>query len=535
MGNLRSIPESNFAKNNNKYNSITNSKNKNPNSNLQQSNEIKDFNPSLISNNNKNSSNNLDFRRRNSSSSNNHQLRRSASSVNIFEELSVMLSDEYLKDLYDELIFCQRDKYVIEKKAAKPKIKGQWIELNELVKSFNYFIFLFKNKNLKVKNNFDLNLQGIVKTDFYVGDKEHKVYFISLRKDKQQYFLESRDVHLVSSAQLPPPVLENNNANKKKQATNKTLIAVNNNNINANQNSNFGNANGNNFNENCDSSFNLEKKVDELHKILIEFSSTNGKNEILSDLKNFLVFDIYEVTENNHDNRILKCILENIQLSGFYDIFYKEFLKYDKDYLLYIKSAFTPLGYNIKICTESGFVEPMSYDRYLSEFGGMKNSASVKFMVPCLLAGTAFVIGKFSVKFNNAYFNNITNSNALFSEMANFIEFVKKDLIRIKFNVSSQEVNLIQFLNLYIFNKKQQHERNTNLNHDNDNNNLKKEFFSENKIVPINEIIKINLNEYELNDEIIVNLFFPIFNIFIFFSKFLFLKKLVFFGFQMPL
>ncbi len=87
-----------------------------------------------------------------------------------------MLSDEYLRDLYDELILGERDRYVMQKTAAKQTTKGQWIELNELLNSFDHFVFLFKNKNLKVSSSFDLNLYGIMNTDFYFGDKEHKVY-----------------------------------------------------------------------------------------------------------------------------------------------------------------------------------------------------------------------------------------------------------------------------------------------------------------------------------------------------------------------
>ncbi len=230
-------------------------------------------------------------------------------------------------------------------------------------------------------------------------------------------------------------------------------------------------------------------------------------------------FNKNNMQNNNNNNHRIKPILENIQLNGFYDIFYREILKYEKDYLLFIKSSFTPLGYNIKISTESGFIEAMSYDTYLCEFGSMKNSASVKFTVPSVEAGAAFLVGKFSVKFNNVYFNNTTNSNSHFSTMADLYEHFKKDLIKIKFIVNSQEVNLIQFLNFYIFKSKNINENNNSINDSNSSNkrNLQEKFFNDNQIVPINEIININPNEYELNDEIIVNLIFYFLIFFTFF------------------
>jgi len=478
------------------------------NSIISEKSELNEYNGNINSNTSHKGL--LEPRKKNSNIlSSNLNLKKGLSTLNIFDELTHMISDEFLKHMYDDLIMDQREKYRFQKIPNRKKIKGQWIELDDMSKSFDYFIYLFKNSNLKVKNNYDLNWYQVT-SDLYNFDKDHRIYLINLKKQ------------IDNENNLSP--IQNPLANdKKKQGTTKNLISVNIQSINASAKTN------NDILERNEVNNNLNK----ISKILIEFSSSNTKNKMINDIKNFIIFDIYEISDtdsnennlsiqsplmnehksheksfysgndkiiSNNTNKKMKCIVENQQLTGFYDIYYKEILKFEKEYLIFIKSSFTPLGYNFKILTELGTVEPMSYDRYLIEYGGMKLTNSVKYTIPSLPSGVAFLIGKFSLRFNN---NVGTNSNSTINNMANFINHLNRDLIRIKFILNSQELNLIPFMNLYLT-KNMPQTNSIEGNGDNRSNRI----FNENKIVPINNIINLNLNDYEINDELIVNFSF---------------------------
>jgi hypothetical protein len=169
----------------------------------------------------------------------------------------------------------------------------------------------------------------------------------------------------------------------------------------------------------------------------------------------------------------------------------------------------------LKIHTEYGIVEPINYDKYLLEYGGMRSSNNIKFTIPNLASENVFLLGKFSLKFNNIYYNSVSNSNCELSGMLNFIEILKRDFIKIKFilNTQQHDFDMIQFINLYVYKnsfinknsriKNNILEENPELER-NEEKILNENFLKQNKIYPINEIITFNLNKFHLNDEIIV-------------------------------
>lgn len=478
-----------------------------------------------------NSNNLLDVKRRRSSIYGSNNFKRAISITNIFDDLNSFVSDEFLNEIYDELIFGKRDLYFEEKYAKRSKIKGQWIELEEILKNFDEFILLFKNDNFKIKNNYNLTCSHF-QNDTKSSDKDYKVFYIKL-KNTEELIKDQNEV-----TNNPKSTFINKNINNpSKIITNKNLTTVNNNFIPNNSNADVTN---NNISLSSNPNNDKDKKMNKKQKLLIEFCPNNGMIEKIKDINYFIVFDIYEISDNFYSNSInsnnneyltlaknletqfnkkislenqkilhlvngnVKCIQENIRLSGFYDIFHKEILEISKEYLLYIKSSFTPFGFNIKIFSESGSIEPMSYDKYLTQFGGMKSLNSSKILIPNLECNSTILLGKFLLKFNNMSSSPVEN----FGNMKALIKHLKRDSIRIKFVIDFPDIYLRKFIKLYLHKTNNKDKSNEGPNNIDDPIHKKQKYFSKHKVVPINNIVTLNLNDFEIDNEIIVSFLF---------------------------
>jgi len=300
----------------------------------------------------------------------------------VFDEVNKMTTDEYLFEIYKEMINCNIEKYDNIKKIKRKNVKGNWISFEEIKKNFEKIVFLFKNEKLKIRSNINTS-SFYLKDKFNKTDDLLKVYIISLidipEKIENEIIIPVvEDKKAKGKKPQPHPHPQKNEVIEKEVIVEKKII------------------------EKMPKSFN--------QPILIEFCSNYGKvGDIeLDDITNFIVFDIYEININLKENSVndnkdkdkdivkkdnnlfnnyndnkdkdndndkikfkrrnnqnqnqkrndsiftkenIKLICEDVQLKGFYSIFHKEIFESEKNYLLFIKSSFAPFGYNLKIFT----------------------------------------------------------------------------------------------------------------------------------------------------------------------------------------
>lgn len=430
----------------------------------------------------------------------------------LYDEVHRMTTDEYLMEIFKEMIACPIEKYEKLKKIKRKNIKGQWINLDEMKKEFDYFMMIFKDERLKVRSNINTNIYSTL-DKFNKTDEQQKVYLISLIDIPEKLPEISEIITSPIENKKNPPGKNNNNKksiNDPKDKKNDPKDKKN------NQKNNLIN-----FESELLSPI-VEKKVEKIipksinQPILIEFCPNNGKVGDLEDINNFIVFDIYEINTNLNEiendniedpeyekiqfrrrsvqktpmktnsiffNGKIKLIFEDIQLKGFYSIFYKDVFEREKTYMLFVKSSFAPFGYNLKILTQMGSVETMSYDKYLMNYGGMKLIKNLTTNLPHSESNMKFLAAKFLLKFANP-------ENC--ESMEEFKENLRKNFFEIKVNINCSDNFLTQFFSLVLSKISK--------------GDLLPEK-SEDKIFPLNEIFYLNLNMFNLTDEIIVIFF----------------------------
>jgi hypothetical protein len=446
----------------------------------------------------------------------------------VFDEVYKMTTDEYLFDIYKEMINCDIERYNNIRKIKRKNVKGNWINFEEIKKNFKNFVYLFKNEKLKIRSNINTS-SSYIKDKFNKTDELLKVYIVSLIDIPEKIIIQN---------EIIPHVEDKKTKGKKPQKI-----------------------------EIIEKEVIVEKKIEKMPKsynqpILIEFCSNYGKvGDIeLEDLTNFIVFDIYEINTNlkeislnnnidkdNHNNKDnehnynndndndkikfkrrnnqknqnqikndsiftkenIKLICEDVQLKGSYSIFHKEIFESEKNYLIFIKSAFAPFGYNLKILTQIGNVESMSYDKYLMTYAGMKSIKNLNLTLPNYEANTKYLTTKFLLKFSNPA--NCKNMEA-------YIENLKKNFLEIKVNLTSSDQFLPQFFTMLLskINKENSITNTSSISHSSFN---ASSFLNkiEDKIFPLNEIIYLNLNQYDLSDQFIVYNFKIFYNFLTFF------------------
>jgi len=143
----------------------------------------------------------------------------------------------------------------------------------------------------------------------------------------------------------------------------------------------------------------------------------------------------------------------------------------------------------------------MSYDKYLMTYAGIKSIKNLSIPLPNYEANTKYLTSKFLLKFLNPA--NCKNMEAL-------IDNLKKNFLEIKINLTSSDQFLPQFFTLIIskINKENSNLNSNNLSNSNSTFNSSS-FLNkiEDKVFPLNEIIYLNLNKYDLNDQFIVKFF----------------------------
>jgi len=446
-----------------------------------------------------------------------HLNKKNLSFINICEDLNLMTTEAYLREVYLELIENKIQKYSYEKNMEKSKITGQWIYYEEFLKNFDKLVLVYKKNSLKKQKIFDLNWYNY-QNDLYNLDKENKVYLINLKTE------------IIEKINPEPVLIEINNkvgtknipqTNKKTPLLNVKEINIPKEIISENKNINL-----NNQEENLriTSRKNSGNIADQNRSIIVEFTPNNGNfGDFIQEINFYIIFDIYEIlwTNTNKSNNLetpkisnenkfisisnfsnndnnqelpignnnikesknLKKLCENVSLSGFYSIFKKDIFQKDKEYLLIINSSFTPFGYNLKFFTETGTIEQMNYDKYLNLYGDLKIINFYKFSIPNLEADHPFLLAKFSMKFLN---NNV----------------IKNKHLKLKFSLTvSQDWYLHQFIDLSMQVNSRLAEENKDLK--NSEMNYQKNY--DNKLI-FGEVINISLKDLIMEDEIIVRI-----------------------------
>jgi hypothetical protein len=126
----------------------------------------------------------------------------------------------------------------------------------------------------------------------------------------------------------------------------------------------------------------------------------------------------------------LKPFQENLSLSGFYDIYDENIFEQKKDYIILVKSCFCPFGYNLKISTNYGTIENLSYEKYLINYGDMNLVSNIRIPLPFLTENSNYLLAKFCLKLNKKIILNY---------------------LKVKFNVTfAQDYFITQYVDLYI-------------------------------------------------------------------------------------
>lgn len=499
--------------------------------------------------------------------------------INVYEDLNNMLSEAYLKQVYMELIKNQLFKYQTLKNFERKTYKGQWILFEDLIKYFSNFILIYKNSNLKIEKNFDLNWYSY-KNALYNSDKENKVYLISLKANSSASNTNVNNNINQATININTNNLNINDNTNKDKSNRKPGITSSNMGLNfKNSNNTLNNINNNtlitkddpiksNKTNNSNMLFSQDTLLDAKQKklsIVVEFTPNNGNFMEQLDENFYIIFDIYEINNNNinktnkpeapeeklnvnvintaylsankaevqqkqyldsnvndsilnssadynnfitpknknkngnqkiyftsksctYKNSNLKLICENIYLKGFYGIFNKGIFELDKEYILFIKSCFTPFGYNLRILSETGTTEALSYDKYLSTYLGMKVLANFKIPLPNLETDNLYLLAKMLLKTNKL--TKLSNKKFHF-----------------KFSLSvAQDYYLSQFIDLFM----QVHHKCDSMQDVNAKNKPKINPYLESKKLNFGEVIIINFQDLKLeaDDEIIVIIFF---------------------------
>ncbi len=454
---------------------------------------------------------------------NNLQARKNLTFINIFEELNYMTTNEHLKDIYMELINNNMHKYEQEKEIIRKKINGKWIDFQDLLKNFNYLILIYKNNYLETRKNFDLNWYNYI-NDIYNLDRENRVYLISFKEeaiDKMNAeILNLQNQFIIQQQEIVSKNAGANNKNNSLQSNRKSLIQTNSN----QKDSDLKNINNIVLHE--------ENKIKEIspsnydslnsnRSLIIEFSPNNGSFiDIIQEFNFYIVLDIYEIQGNNSsiiNNNIpaisktinnnlsvrdsinttynsprnieketnnVKILFENVILSGFYCVFNQDVFEKEKEYIILVKSSFTPFGYNLKFLTNKAVIDKIPYDKYLNLYGELKFFNSYKIPIPNLQAENQVLIGKFLLRFLNS----------------NFLKDNKS--IKIKFSsIVSEDYYLFQFFELFM----QVNSGEDNYNNKNNSKTKTSETFNGKKII-FGEIIEIPLKGLKFEDEIFVKI-----------------------------
>ncbi len=435
-------------------------------------------------------------------------LKKNSSFLTVYEDLNKITTESYMYQFYLEVtkdIENILTLYENEISLERYNKIGQYIKFEDLMQNFNNYITVFKNQDLRVKKNFDINWINY-KEDLFQLDKTNRVFIISIKQDYlNDLIINDNNNNIIKSVNNKGNLNSNNNNNKNQiQIQNQNQKNSNNNNnkilINKTQIQELiidyvKLAEENKINKLIKDIKNYPK--DKITKVLVEFSSNNGNYLEDIELNYYIIFDIFELNSNininntnqNEKNSIdnLKPIAENVYLKGFYDIYYREIFEQNKEYVIFIKSYYCPFGYNLCIYCEYGTINSLSYDKYLTCYCGMNLINNYVIPIPNLYENSTYLLAKFRMKLNKPIINK---------------------LIKMKFNITiSQDFFISQFVDFYI--QKFRYNQNDNI--------LKGDIA---KKLDISDVFNLNLKDLDEKDEIIViKIFNFLFLIFIFFDK----------------